>query len=501
MGEGKNMEELELEPLEPRKGIGILRDPIHNYIAYTRSASGDETTEQELLTHRWVQRLRRIKQLQGAWASYPAADHSRLQHSIGVMHLAGKFAKTIYAPFYKQLHGHRWMRGVASLPSINYIIEIARIAGLLHDIGHGPFSHLLDQHYLLPKFGITHEDIAIEIIKRTDIGEIIQKIRRSPYGELEVGEQIKVEDIFYLIKSKEDDRPEYWWRAIRRILQGLYNADTMDYLMRDAHFSGLRECVIDAQRLIKDSFIALGQKKGQAGSSQGLALHINSLPALEGFINTRFKMFEVLYWHKRSHLFDALAGRRLEESIRKLKFITTSPKADWKKFLDDYYYLDECSFIARILENKELRDFWESLYSGSHGWQEAYYYKVAPKDLDPFFDISTQNIKQDIQKRLRDSLAKLGKKNLNFDKEVIVDIRSPLQVHPSLMDFKGWESQKVLIYDDATGLATDRELKSLLKGIPEIFIPFRIFTNRPDKIPIIRKAAEDLWGRSQESTY
>src|SRR5438445_13707684 len=109
------------------QGRGLIADPIHQYILYTRpGAIPGEATEQDLIDTPWVQRLRRIPQLQSARWVFPAAEHSRFQHSLGVMHLSGRLAQQLY-PSLKAVF--------PETPSLPPIEERLRVAGLLHDGG------------------------------------------------------------------------------------------------------------------------------------------------------------------------------------------------------------------------------------------------------------------------------------------------------------------------------------------------------------------------------
>src|SRR5262247_3425459 len=108
------------------QGRGLIADPIHRYILYTRPDSmPGEVTEQDLIDSPWMQRLRRVPQLQSARWVFPAAEHSRFQHSLGAMHLAGRFAQ----------HLHPSLRATFSdAPSAATLVEeLLRMAGLLHD--------------------------------------------------------------------------------------------------------------------------------------------------------------------------------------------------------------------------------------------------------------------------------------------------------------------------------------------------------------------------------
>ncbi len=121
-------------------GTALIADPIHRYIQFTVPQKKGEVTEKALIDSPWVQRLRYIYQLQSARWVYPSAEHSRFQHSLGAMHLAGEFAKHLYPSLRKVLGDE--------CPSAPFIEEYMRVTGLLHDIGHGPFGHFFDDNFL-----------------------------------------------------------------------------------------------------------------------------------------------------------------------------------------------------------------------------------------------------------------------------------------------------------------------------------------------------------------
>ena len=133
---------------------GEITDPIHRYIRIT-------DLEKKLIDTEAFQRLRKIRQLAGAHLVYPSAQHTRFEHSLGVMHLAGLAAETLLDKGY-----------------ITYKedVESLRIAALLHDIGHGPFSHLFEEVLSgNASKKINHEIIGRKIIKETIILDILEK--------------------------------------------------------------------------------------------------------------------------------------------------------------------------------------------------------------------------------------------------------------------------------------------------------------------------------------
>src|SRR5205085_9030091 len=110
----------------------LISDPVHGYIAFTAARQPGEIAEQTLIDHPWVQRLRRIHQLQSAWWVYPSAEHTRFQHVLGAMHLAGRAVQRLYPSLVEACRPE-------PVPSLAYVESLVRLAALLHDVGHGPF--------------------------------------------------------------------------------------------------------------------------------------------------------------------------------------------------------------------------------------------------------------------------------------------------------------------------------------------------------------------------
>jgi uncharacterized protein len=230
------------------KFVGEITDPIHKHIRFTK-------VEHDILDNPMFQRLRRIRQLAGAHLIYPSAQHSRFEHSLGTMHIAGYAGETLLSKGY--------------LESEEEIQEL-RLAALLHDIGHGPFSHLFEE-VLNEKNRKNHEDIGKEIILKSEISEIISRHGHDPstISNLSCG-QSKI-------------------KFLNEIIAGSLSADIMDYLPRDGMFTGTEYGNIDYHRLVTSFRVV---------TKNHLALDRSALYSFESMLISRYEMFKAVYFHK-----------------------------------------------------------------------------------------------------------------------------------------------------------------------------------------------------------
>src|SRR5438105_7707535 len=160
----------------------LISDPLHGYIPYTAMHEDGEIAEQTLIDHPWLQRMRRIHQLQSAWWVYPSAEHTRFQHILGAMHLGSRAVQRLHPSLVEACRPE-------PVPSLAYVESLVRLAALLHDVGHGPFGHFFDDHFL-NQFGLTHEDIGQRIIT-TKLADLIRGIRENPHGRLGADETLQ----------------------------------------------------------------------------------------------------------------------------------------------------------------------------------------------------------------------------------------------------------------------------------------------------------------------
>ena len=303
----------------------LSHDAVHGYIAFTSGADEPgEVSEREIIDHPWVQRLRQIHQMQTAWWVFPTAEHTRFQHVMGTMHLASRATAALFDSLAEVC---------PDVPSRAYVESLLRMAGLLHDVGHGPFGHFFDDHYLAD-FGLTHESLGSTII-RDELGDMLRRVRRNPQGHLVEGERLDPNQIAFLITRPAsqwvDDAPR-WLSLLRSLFCGLYTIDNMDFVLRDAYMSGYATRAFDLERLLHYSFF----------SDEGLTIHSRGLPALVRFIGVRAELFRSLYFHRTVRAIDLELAELFADS--KPYLFHGNPL----EHLDEYQRLSEWSLLVDV---------------------------------------------------------------------------------------------------------------------------------------------------------
>jgi HD superfamily phosphohydrolase len=433
------------------EGIALLADPIYGYMQFTVPIQGraGEQTEKDLIDTPWLQRLRKVHQLQSSFWVFPSGEHSRFQHSLGTMHMAGRFADRLY-PSLKQVFGRL-------CPSQSYVKEILRLTGLLHDIGHGPFSHFFDQNFLEPLYATTHEGIGQRIVTQK-LGDIIRGVQRSPDGAFDKDERILPEYITFLMRKPEPgsaDRAPRWLQTLQPVFSGIYTADNTDYIQRDAYMTGFSLDMVDIDRLLYYTFV----------TDKGLTLHKSGSSALRRFVNARFTMYADVYFHRTNRAVDLHMQEIFQETIQRLF------PFDPRESLDEYLGVSDWSLlegVQRWVTNDDPRKRalgaeWAKILNREVKWKMAVDHTETMDEPRGKKFWSIQDLEDAIRKHLPESL-----RHVPF--KVDMARQDPRPLNP-------WteETKKILIYDPATGKASPAALADLFRYIPAQVAHYRVF--------------------------
>jgi len=341
--------------------VNLVSDPIHGYIELTKRLTPDRAArlglpdesaaEGDLIDSAWLQRMRRISQLQSARWVFPTAEHSRFTHSLGVMHEASLWARHLYPSLRDTL---AVVEPAAPAPSEGLVTETMRLAGLLHDVGHGPFAHFFDEH-ITHRFpapadprrkgkNLTHEDLSQLIIER-ELGDLIRSIRRAPgdtpaRDALRPDESIDPRWLSFLISKPAivDATMPRWLRWLQPLLSGVFTVDNLDYVRRDSYLIGVSTGPVDVERLRRYSFIG----------ERGLTLYEPGLGALEMFLTARRFMYQQIYFHRSVRAIDIDLAEVFRPSILAI-FGEGSPADDLSHYadLDEYALLHQAALWSR----------------------------------------------------------------------------------------------------------------------------------------------------------
>lgn len=454
------------------QGLALVADPIYRYTMFTvpMDNGAAEKTEKDLIDSPWLQRLRRIYQLQSARWVYPAAEHTRFQHSLGTMHVAGEFARSLWGN----------LKGIyPETPSLPFVEELLRLGGLLHDVGHGPYGHFFDDHFL-SRFRLTHEGIGQRII--TDrLGRIISQIRRSPSGWFTDEEQMNPRYVAFLIKADQDTVPEFprWLHALRQLFTGIYTVDNLDYVQRDAYMTGFSLDMVDMERLRYYTFF----------TPEGLSIHEAGLSALRRFLNARFNLYAHVYFHRTTRALD-LHLQEIFSDTMEIVF-PTNPLDDLSGYLD----LDEWSLFSHVREwplgddphKRRLGKAWSRLYNREVKWKMAYSTELSIDRMQKGVKLSTAaGYERMIRERLPDHLRRISFK-------VDLATQDPRPINPMAQTGKS-----INVYNPATGRVSREPLIDIYRYIPARVVHFRIFALNHAHDAELARAAEQALGEFQE---
>lgn len=391
-----------------RSHWGEIKDPVHGYVYITEE-------EKEIIDSFPVQRLRRLRQLAGAEYVYPGANHTRFEHSVGVMYLAGRVTEN---PNISEHLSHEEA-------------QMVKIAALLHDVGHGPFSHVFE-HLLIKELDKTHEDITSWIIQKGELKDMLCKAGYKPedVGRLAVGTLHKPKKTF-----------------LDQIISSAVDVDKLDFIVRDTHHTGAEYGYIDVFRLIHALDILNGN----------LAVDLGALSALESLIIARIESFKSIYFHRVGRAAQIMLAIAMEKANEELGLTQFKTPEEYLA-MDDYTVwtmLKNCKKSSGIIGDLERRRLLKCAY------ERTFYEK----------DTMVSNIfsRETYRNQLQTDIAK----EAHVETEaVIIDVPTVPSVpyhHSVLM-----ESMEIPVFFKTQG---DHKVPQRLSDISKIFETLKGFIN------------------------
>ncbi|MCB5954302.1 HD domain-containing protein [Enterococcus sp. CWB-B31] len=299
----------------------VFRDPVHNYIHVQHQVILD------LINSAEFQRLRRIKQLGTSSLTFHGAEHSRFSHSLGVYEITRRICDIFQRNYSVEQIGEDGWNDEERL--------VALCAALLHDVGHGPYSHTFEHI-----FQTDHEKITVEIITspETDVFQILNQVS-ADFPQ-------KVASVI----TKEYRNPQ-----VVQMISSQIDADRMDYLLRDAYFTGTEYGTFDLTRILR----VIRPYKG------GLAFTMNGMHAVEDYIVSRYQMYVQVYFHPVSrgmevildhllHRAKSLYEEQPDDYLLHSQLLVPFFKGDYT--LQEYLKLDDGVLTTYFTQWSELGD-------------------------------------------------------------------------------------------------------------------------------------------------
>src|SRR6266849_6859105 len=395
------------------KAWGFIKDPIHGYVRISE-------TEKTIIDTRPVQRLRRLRQLAGSEFVYPAANHTRFEHVVGAMHLAGVLSEVLPTNLDSQTQ------------------EQMRLAALLHDIGNGPFSHVFEPlmvHHLKK----THEDFVPWLVNETEIKDKLNNAGFDPQklGLLAVG------------RLKDRKRP-----YLDQIISSSVDVDKMDYLVRDSFHTGAGYGSFDVHRLLYAMDII----------DNSLSVDRSAVATLESFLLARFESFRTIYFHRASRAVQIMLVRALEAARGELHLL------DFDR-IEDYLKLDDYKVWTQLKECKKSRKIMQDL-EGRRLLKCAYERILFSGDELAFNVISDEHVRADIEKQIARK-AKVASEDVNID--------VPTQPSVPYHDATALPSTDIQVFDRSPGGKKERvplsEVSRIAQALQGFMNLVRVYTN------------------------
>ena len=281
---------MELKRLDETK---VLKDPVHSYIHIHYEVIWNCLDSKEF------QRLRRIRQLGGDFQVYPTAEHSRFSHSLGVYEIVRRMVTEV-----KSL----------CVELTEYEKVCVMLAGLLHDVGHGPFSHAFEH-----VTNHSHEEYTAKIILgNTELNAILRA----------VSEKLPQDIVSIIQHTNETD-------ILNQIVSGQLDADRMDYLLRDSYFTATSYGQFDLERILRTMRV-----RKTAEGRKVIVVKYTGIHSVEDYIMARYQMYWQVYYHPVARSYEAV----FIQLFNRLKDI----------FKDDKDYFEDMKVLIPFLEKSEV---------------------------------------------------------------------------------------------------------------------------------------------------
>jgi HD superfamily phosphohydrolase len=396
-----------------------IRDPIHNLISFEDSEFEDVIWQ--LIQTRPFQRLRRIKQLGFSDLVYPGATHSRFAHSVGVFHTARQLMGLIR----KHVGRSSWSQSKANA---------ALAASLVHDVGHGPFSHAFEEVGRRLNLKLAdHEHVSDQLIRDSDVAEPLKGISSGFHN-----------DVADVIKSKG---PRSVYDAV---VSSQFDADRLDYMRRDRLMAGSSHGVIDYDWLVSNlqvDRLNTGVDAQKVGDIQTFVIGPKGVYAAEAYVLGLFQLYPTIYFHKTTRgvekLFTELLVRvfelALNDSVDRtglteehplIRFAQNPTSVDAALCLDDsvvYGALSQlCEATDKAISNLAVR--------------------IRDRKLFKCYDVR-EAVRREVLSRLAVTQKGDGEENINIEKSIS---RVSVAVADKIELWKRTEKKELLLADKAS---------------------------------------------------
>jgi HD superfamily phosphohydrolase len=373
-----------------------IRDPVYGFIELSDQ-------EREIINSRHFQRLRRIKQLALTDMVYPGASHTRFEHSIGVMQMASDMFDNL-----AKMEDNR-NSGLMPPEERGRLKKIIRMAALLHDIGHAPFSHAGEK--IMPKLPKNHPDYSPPKVrsnkkkkhKKYEHEHYTHEIIRCFFADiienhsLELG--ITVDDVLLLLGDKKVKKTPAKLLILKEMISGQLDADRADYLLRDSLHIGVNYGLYDRHMLVNCITLAKHEETG----SDVLAIDEKGWRIAESLVVARYQMFSQIYFHKTRRIFDHHISTAMLELLKNTGFKDNEfPPPTSEQNLIEYLRFDDWHVYAAIKDEK----------CGEHGTHILH--RTPYKTIMEWKDVQEETIKKEEKKYRR----KYKHKQLHTDDNV-----------------------------------------------------------------------------------